>query len=43
MKAYRLITLMGAVLITALLARVLTTEAVGEPQDHAQIEWVALK
>jgi len=43
MKAYRLVTLMGAVLITALLARVLTQEAVGETQHHGQIEWVALK
>jgi hypothetical protein len=43
MKAYRLITLTAAVLITALLARFFTQEAVGEPQDHGQIEWVALK
>jgi hypothetical protein len=41
MKAYRLITLLAAVLITAFLATFLTREDVGEPQDHAQVESAA--
>jgi hypothetical protein len=40
MKAYRLITLVAAVLITTFLARVLTNEDVGE-QDHAAVESAA--
>jgi hypothetical protein len=38
MKAYRLITLLAALLITAFLATFLTKEDVGEPQVHAHVE-----
>jgi uncharacterized membrane-anchored protein YhcB (DUF1043 family) len=41
MKAYRLITLVAAVLITALLARFLTNEDVGQLQDQARVESAA--
>lgn len=41
MKAYRLITLVAAVLITALLARFLTNEDVGQLQDQAHVESAA--
>jgi hypothetical protein len=37
MKTYRLITLIAAVLITVLLARFLSDEKVGNPQDQAPV------
>jgi hypothetical protein len=41
MKAYRLVTLLAAVLITAFLATFLTKEDVGETQDHPHVESAA--
>jgi hypothetical protein len=37
MKAYKLVTLVAAVLITVLLARVFTHEKVGLPQHQATV------
>ena len=37
MKTYRLITLIAAVLITVFLARILTDEKVGNPQEQAPV------